>query len=414
MQFYLKSSLLITVILVLFGCSDITENLVVDIPSKNDIAPDNVQTLLPVINIQVDPDEFGFMYDHFTEDLTSNGYFNIYRHNAPMVENYPMVMQIKGGVSANFPLKAFEVRFDSKQDNREFSFINPSDLLPFHSIDEIENIRLRNSGNDFDGTMIKDISYTQLAIEAGLDLDLMYSEQAVVFLNNRFFGIMNIRTESNARGIAALYGVDRRDVTMAKIDKCIYGGCTGIRNGDSLRVQNLLDAISNKDIDYLYNEVDVSNFIDYIIFQTYIANWDWPYNNVRFFAIGDSKFRFFVFDLDQSNTTRLSRDHHFYINTPLLNPVRDLFNLFYDDPEFRKNFYDRYKYLLESGKMSSEKFREITNAYSQNIENLIPIQIEKYNAPERMVEWYKNVEMLNHNFALREVLIKKIIFSVEY
>jgi hypothetical protein len=414
MQSYLKSNLLIAVIFFLLGCSDITERLIIDVPSKNDLTPNNIQTSLPVINIVADQDEFGFMYDHFAEYITSNGYFNIYRQNVPVIENYHMVMQIKGGVSANFPLKAFEVRFNSKQDNKELSFINPSVLLPFHTIDEIENIRLRNSGNDFDGTMIKDIAYTQLAIEAGLDLDLMYAEQAVVFLNNRFFGIMNIRTESNARGIAGLYGVDRRDITMAKIDKCSYGGCTGIRNGDSVRVQNFMDAISNRDIDFLNNDVDVSNFIDYIIFQTYIANWDWPYNNVRFFAIGDSKFRFFMFDLDQSNTMRFNRDHHYFINTPLLNPVRDLFNLFYDDPEFRKRFYDRYIYLLESGKMSSEKFRKITNVFSRNIENLMPIQIEKYNTPEKMVEWYKNVEMLNHNFAMREALIKKIIFSVEY
>lgn len=51
------------------------------------------------------------------------------------------------------------------------------------------------------------MSYTKLAIEAGLDLDLTYEEQTVVFVNNVFLGVMNLRTEANTSGISRLYDV---------------------------------------------------------------------------------------------------------------------------------------------------------------------------------------------------------------
>jgi hypothetical protein len=60
-----------------------------------------------------------------------------------------------------------------------------------------------------------------LAINAGLNLDLTYAEQTVVFVNNKFLGIMNLRTEANTNGMSRLYGVSKSDITLAKI---IEGG----------------------------------------------------------------------------------------------------------------------------------------------------------------------------------------------
>ena len=64
----------------------------------------------------------------------------------------------------------------------------------------------------------KDLSYTKLAINAGLNLDLTYGEQTVVFVNNDFLGVMNLRTEANAYGVSRLYGVSENEITLAKIN----------------------------------------------------------------------------------------------------------------------------------------------------------------------------------------------------
>ena len=50
-------------------------------------------------------------------------------------------------------------------------------------------------------------------------------------------------------------------------------------------IDNFINAINNDNYNYLKKKIDVDNFIDYMIFQSYIGNVDWPFNNIRFFAI---------------------------------------------------------------------------------------------------------------------------------
>jgi len=61
------------------------------------------------------------------------------------------------------------------------------------------------------------MSYTRLAIGAGLDIDPMYSEQVIVFVNPRFLTLMNLRTESNANSVSRLYGVKKDDIILAEM-----------------------------------------------------------------------------------------------------------------------------------------------------------------------------------------------------
>jgi len=131
--------------------------------------------------------------------------------------------------------------------------------------------------------MIKDLSFTQLAINAGLNIDLTYGEPSLVYVNGVFYGLLNIRTESNTHGIAGLNGVSKKDLTMVKVTthELIK------KDGDFERVDALVSAISKKDIPYLKEEIDLASFIEYMIFQSYLANTDWPHNNARFYAVKD-------------------------------------------------------------------------------------------------------------------------------
>ena len=121
--------------------------------------------------------------------------------------------------------------------------------------------------------------------------------EVYVRLITSFYGLLNIRTESNTHGIAGLNSVSKKDLTMAKVTthELIK------KDGDFDRIDDLIAAISRKDIPYLKSEIDLSNFIDYMIFQSYLANTDWPHNNARFYAVETGKFRFVLFDLDICN-----------------------------------------------------------------------------------------------------------------
>jgi len=399
--------------LLFFSCTRFSETLTEDFLSSNELTISDFNTEMPIVNIEVNQEEFDNMYSNFLDDIEIEAFLNLYRNNTLLIEDELVEIEVKGSYSANFELKSLGVKFDDSFDNESRSLLNPKFIFPNHSLDEIKAFRLRNSGNDFKETMLKDISYTQLAIEAGLDIDLTYYEPAIVFINNTFLGIMNIRSEANTNGVSRLNDAKKKDITLAKIN---FPGEIESKDGDFERIGNFLNAIEEENISYLKQEVDINNFIDYMIFQSYIANSDWPYNNVRFYAVNDRPFRFVIFDLDLANDKSFKKSPLDYIREPIhpsekepiKNPITDLFNVLYNDTDFKIQFDTRFQELIANEAFSSERFSTIIDTNFAVIDSYMPFHIDKYSEISTIFEWYKNLDLLKENFKEREDYIKSV------
>ena len=368
--------------------------------------PSQIESNLPIVNITADMDEFDEMLEKTEEEIEIKGTFNLSRDNELVIENEEIELEVKGRFSLRFPLKTLGIKFEDKYDNRDRSLINPAVVLPHHSLDEIRAIRLRNSGNDFEKTMLKDLSMTQLAINAGLDIDLTYGEPVLVYINGEFYGLMNLRTEANTNGMAGLHEAKKSEVTLAKITTLEFIK----KDGDFDRIDDLLEAIEEKDIDYLKSEIDLPSFIDYMIFQSYIGNTDWPHNNARFYAINDSKFRFVLFDLDNASRLKMGRSPLNVIkNIWSANILSDLFIALYEDENddsFQKDFTERYDEILRSGNISSDKLEIIVDENAKRIESEMEHQIDKYKAPRTMLEWEIELDKMMILFREREAVVR--------
>lgn len=381
-----------------FACTNYNDDIRINVQNHETLTLEKIQTHLKVVNLKLDQNDFEQMYSNHTEEIEIKGVLDLYKEGVLLIENENVEVQIKGTFSAAFPLKSLGIKFEDTYNNQNRKLIDP-ELLSFHSLDKVKAFRLRNSGNDFHYTMLKDISYTKLAINAGLNLDLMYAEQTVVFVNGSFLGVMNLRTESNTNGMSRLNSADKKDVTLAKI---VEGGIVEKKDGDFDRIDRFLTAISDADYDYVSKEIDIDNFIDYMIFESYIGNRDWPKNNVRFYAVKKGPFRFVLFDLDLAATQNIDGSLTSFINHPIDNPISDLFNIMYSNVEFKNMYNARFKALMNTGVLSSTKFNEIVNQYKSNLEHIMPTQIKKYNVPKTYTDWYINIEHLKNNFRERE------------
>ncbi len=403
--FYILPFLLIS------SCTQFDEKLKKAYQNSREVSVSEIDTDLPVINIVVDQIDFDEMYENYGSKIEVDGLFNLYRGGELEIKEKRVELEIKGASSSVAPLKSLGVKFDDRVDNRSRTLINPPKVLPHHDIDHIKAIRLRSSGNEFGHTMIKDISYTALAVNAGMDLDVMYSEQAVVFINDEFYGVMNIRTEANTNGMAKLYNTTKQHVTLAKINAF---GDFEYKDGDEGRLKVFYEAVREKDVLYLKANIDISNYIDYTIFECYVGNYDWPYNNIRMYAIDDSQFRFVLYDVDWVNTKFLDRSFLQFVSNPtrknpkvFVNPLyTQLFNCLYEDDSFKQQFDIRTKEILSSGLLSGGRFGAIVYDYAQNIESVMPIQIQEYE-PNTVTEWNLNVEDLVISFKKREAYLKK-------
>ncbi|MFK8008808.1 MAG: CotH kinase family protein [Saprospiraceae bacterium] len=391
----MKNLLFFLILTLIFSCTKFNEDF--QLLNISEIA-----TELPVINIEVDCDEFNKMNEEYEEEIEIEGRFNMFRNGILVVENEEVELEIKGGFSTKFSLKTLGVKFEDKYDNSDRSLINPNKILPHHNLDEIKAIRLRNSGNDFVKTMMKDLSLTQLAINADLNLDLTYGEPVLVYINNDFHGLLNLRTEANSHGVAGLYSAKKSAVTLAKITthELIK------KDGDFDRIDAFVKAIEEGNLNYLKEELDVDNFIDYMVFQSYIANVDWPHNNARFYAIDQGKFRFVLFDLDGALRLRVNKEPLNIIEDKRFpNILTDLFFIFYKEENFQQAFWNRYNSLLASGVISYDSFKPIMDVNIAQIDSEIQIQIGKHQAPRTMIEWNIELDKLLTLFQEREKVV---------
>lgn len=384
------------------GCSNYLEESDFLVEDYQTIEPQSFETNLKVIDLVVDEQEYQYMFENFTQEIEIDGLFNVYQNNIRVIENEQVEIEVKGNFSASAALKSLGIKFDSSYDNTDRKLIN-APTFNFHSIDNIKAVRLRNSGNDFRHTILKDISYTQLAIQAELNLDLTYTEQVVVFLNGSFLGVMNLRTEGNANGMSGLYGVSKSDITLAKV---IGPHAVERKDGDADRIDRFIDAVYQKNYDYLLSEIDLDNFIDYIIFESYIGNDDWPINNVRFFAVLNGPFRFVLYDLDNTATKELDKSPLNYIRHDFGGMITDLFNVLYANESFKNTYDTRYDYLVNSGLFDSANFNNIVEDFKEEIDHVMPYHLEKYNSPKTIIEWYIEIEHLKNRFKKREDFVK--------
>jgi hypothetical protein len=402
----MKKTIYILLLIIIGSCSTFEENLDDSFFDLNlDVPLDEIATDLPIVNIEVDQNDFDRMIENFEDEIEIEAHFNLYRNQELQINQELIELEIKGNYSKNFPLKSLGIKFEDRFDNRNRKLIAPDHILPQHSLDFIKAIRLRNSGNDFKQTMLKDLSYSQLAIQADLDVDVAYGEASLVFINEKFYGLLNLRTEANANGMAGLYDVKKGDITLAKL----VTGKLLKKNGDFPRIDALVSAVGNKDIAFLQGEIDIDNFIDYMIFQTFITNVDWPHTNVRFYAIKNSKFRFVLYDLDVANWIKLEEGPLELIDKKIPNFVSKLFFALYEDVLFQKQFWNRYQEILETGNLDEEVFEKIVHHNLEKIELVMALQIEKYSFPESMVEWYLETDLLASMFKRRATTIESIV-----
>ncbi|MFT4755159.1 MAG: hypothetical protein ACI85Q_002725 [Salibacteraceae bacterium] len=389
-------------LLLFWSCSTFEEDL--KLPSSQ-VPFSELETNLPVINIVTDERDLERMLGQPTEEIEMDGLFNLYRNQQLIIANEKVELEVKGNFSVTFSLKSLGIKFDKKYDNSDRSLINPSYVLAHHNIDKIKAIRLRNSGNDFKKTMIKDLSFTQLAINANLDLDLTYGEPAIVYVNEAFYGLLNLRTEANTNGMAGLYDVKKREVTLTKLipEELIK------KDGDFDRIDRLVEAIEQNNIDYLRSEIDLNNFIDYMVFESFIGNTDWPDKNVRFHAINDGKFRFILSDLDEAAWLKMDKSPLEIIYNKGSNFLSNLFEVFYEEESFQQEFWGRYNSLLQNRDISFDKLESIVQTNSSQIRSEMPLQIDKYDTPGSMIEWDIELDKMLVLFYEREEVVRRFV-----
>ncbi len=384
----------------ILSCTELEVNE--DLPSLNGLTSSNINTGLPVININVSPDSFDLMYRNYAKEISVTAQMNLYDKGVKQMENKAAYIDIRGRSSARADLKSLGVVLAEPFNSQSYEIFNGIDLLEGDDLSTLYALRLRNSGNDFGKTMLKDLAYTRLAVSADLNVELRYGTPVQVFVNETYYGLMNIRSEDGRLGLSGLLGVDSSRITLIKMDG--DNGNLEYREGSSAQVQRFREAIKNEDMEVIKEMVDLENFMDYVIFEDYIGNTDWPQNNVSAYSIDEGPFRFILFDLDfAAFRTKNAILPEMEFREDDLSKVYQI--LFEQDEEFSSKLEERQKELYQL--FSPARFNTTLEEMASDIEEEIPYLIAKYQQPASILYWKIELETLKRDFERRDFYIRR-------
>lgn len=131
-----------------------------------------------------------------------------------------------------------------------------------------------------------------------MGLDFMADRPSVMFINGEYWGIYYVKERPDEHYVEDHYGIEADSVNV------FWRWFGETENGTPDKFLSLRDFIDTADLRietqyaYVETQIDVEDFINYYILEMFIANFDWPANNVRFWQAYDSKFRWLFYDGD--------------------------------------------------------------------------------------------------------------------
>jgi hypothetical protein len=265
---------------------------------------------LPVVSISTTPanltDKTIGIYVVGTNGLTGNGMstpanwnqdwdrpvnFELFDTTRTSRLNQEVDINIAGGWSRMNDQKSIKINAKKKFGENRLAY----DFFPMTKPNlKYKSILLRNSGNDFQYTMMRD-AFMQSLVAKRMNLDCSAYEPAVCFMNGVYYGIQNLRERSDVDFVFSNYGYDETQIRLVE---------TGEMATDTSFLK-LSDYIKSNDITKpaVYatasTMMDMDNFMSYFISEIYFGNTDWPNNNIKAWkTIVNGKWRWIMYDTD--------------------------------------------------------------------------------------------------------------------
>ena len=327
---------------------------------------------LPVISISTDyanlydtltgiyvfgPNDYDTIYPffgaNFWEDWERYSYIEYFATDSTQKFEGAIGLKIHGGTTRTLPQKSFRVKC---RDDYGMSRINYPLIPDKPYITKYKNFNLRNGGQDYDDARMSDAFMQRLT--KGTHNDYGGYTPVIVFLNGQYFGEYELRETLNKDYVQSNHGVPSDSVSVLTENYLV-----GLQANDGTLdnfwpMYNAIvaaDPLNSSFYQLADSLIDLQNFADYIIAETYYANPDWSSsfnNNIKYWNVTGGKWRMMLVDLDLGyGNTGISTDEDFitiatndssYCHMDMI-CVRLLAN-----PQFLNNFINRYADLINT------------------------------------------------------------------
>lgn len=268
---------------------------------------------LPVVSLSTDPDNFWDYYEgilvegpnaqsadphygaNYWQDWERPVNIELFDADAVRQISQGAGVKVYGSWSRANPSKSLALFARSQYGEGSFEY----KLFHDRTNDDFESFILRNAGNDWGYSYIRDGLISELA--SGMDMERLAFQPASVYLNGEYWGMLNLREKPNEHYFADNYGVDPDDLNLLENESTILRGTSQ----DYIVLRNFINTNelqTEENYEQVKSMMDINCFTDYQILQIYVHNGDWPGNNIKFWKSNDplSKWRWLIFGAEYS------------------------------------------------------------------------------------------------------------------
>jgi len=283
-------------------------------------------------------------------------------------------------------------------------------IFPNRSISKFQGILLRQSGNDWSSTMIRDGIAHVLGEQR--DLDVMAFRPSILFINGNYWGIHNIREKINEHYVKSHHDIDFQNLDLIENT---YGTWPMYGTIDAynqmINFLNSNDLSINDNYEIAAEWIDIDEFINYLIIELYANNGDWLGGNCKRWFVPGRKWRWILNDLDAAFNQYPGQmrppEEDIFSNANL--PGFTEYQALIKNEQFRNRFINSFADHLNTI-FVPEYFKHIVDSLRALIEPVMPAHIERWAntfVPEvnwigdginSMEEWYTELDRL-YDFA---------------
>lgn len=334
------------------------------LPSRNTVASYlfGVSHSTPVVSVitdQVNLYGASGIFDNWWTDWEKTAYVEYFDSTANLIFSQRAGMQIDGGWGgARYqPQHSFRLELDDGvlgDGTIEYK------LIPGRpERTEYSKFYLRNGSNQYLAMPYKDASQVT-AMGSGTHNYYSAWRPVSVYLNGYYFGLYELREKIDAEYFETLEGADNDEMDLLSLSAW-YGSVLRANEGsvdsfiDDYTAFTLIDPADTGYWKLADQYFDLTYYTDYIIGESWIANTDWPGNNIKIYRsdMTNYRWRFCLIDLELSlapnSWTDCYYDHiRYMMDYDANNPYINIWKRSIQNPGYVNYFINRYADVMNT------------------------------------------------------------------
>lgn len=244
------------------------------------------------------------IFDNWWTDWKKPGYveyfdslqYNAFEQNA--------AIKVDGGAGGSRSLPQHSMRIELDNAAYGAGTLNYPILKRRWAVSEYETFYLRNGSNMSNVLPYKD-AFMVRSTEGTYNEHMAY-EPVVVFLNGEYWGYFELRNKLDEGHFDHALGIEKDSLDLLTLSYW-YGLILRTLSGSDTDFVAMRDYLGNyptpEDPEFYFiadSILDLKNFTDYIAAETWMANYDWPYNNIKAWRDrgGDNKWKYALIDVE--------------------------------------------------------------------------------------------------------------------